>query len=282
LIRYQARQAEEQSREPMPLATLSLNGFQDAVESMLSLVCEHHQIPRQRRTDFDKLFDAVGGTFPDLNQHREPAINLNNARVNFKHHANLADQRTIEQRRDNAMAFLREASKVCLGQDFDAISMVTLVRDHEARGHLETAGARWASGDKQATAQELRLAFDRLVRDYEQRKIEYPGKTLFTTQPSVFLPEEMNEIRGSKLGKFVRRWLAALDERSRLLALRIDLRGYAIFNAYCPAPFYTLSADGPPGHTFVTGVDQVQLDDDAFQRCHMFVVETALTLGAED
>jgi hypothetical protein len=34
--------------------------------------------------------------------------------------------------------------------------------------------------------------------------------------------------------------------------------------------------------SFVTGADQVRLDDDAFQRCLLFVVETALTLGAGD
>jgi hypothetical protein len=43
-----------------------------------------------------------------------------------------------------------------------------------------------------------------------------------------------------------------------------------------------LTSDGPPGHTFVTGTDQVQLDDEAFQRCHLFVIETALHLGSED
>jgi len=78
------------------------------------------------------------------------------------------------------------------------------------------------------------------------------------------------------------KWLAALDERYRLLALGIDLRRYAVFDAYAPRPFYPLTADGSPNPFFVTGADQVQLDDDAFERCHLFVIETALRLDAED
>jgi hypothetical protein len=277
LIRYQARQADDQSRQPPPLATLAINGLQDGVEAMLNLVCEHHSIA-PKNAEFLNVFDAVAKQFPALTHHRAPLSGLNKARVGFKHYGNALDQRTIEQRRGNAMDFLRDASDLCLRQDFEAISMVSLVRDESARMHLETASAESAMGDRQEAARELRLAFDRLVADYEQRKIKYPGKTLFTTQPSVFLPDEMHAVKGSELGKYVLRWMTELDERTRLLALRIDLRHHAVFNAYCPKPFYGTGG----GHTFVTGADQVRLDDDAFQRCLLFVVETALTLGAED
>jgi len=156
--------------------------------------------------------------------------------------------------------------------------MVSLVRNESSRRHLETASAKWVVGDWPEPPRELRLAFDRLVADYEERKIGRTGKSLFTTQPSPFLPDEMEVVRGSELGKFVHRWLMALDERTRLLALGIDLRRHAEFNAYCPKPFYTIGG----GHTFVIGTDQVQLHEDTFRRCLLFVVETALTLGAED
>ncbi len=43
LIRYQARQADDQSRQPPPLATLAINGLQDwqspeTVETSLSVI----------------------------------------------------------------------------------------------------------------------------------------------------------------------------------------------------------------------------------------------------
>jgi hypothetical protein len=235
LIRYQAREADARSREPMPLASLSINEFHDAVEAMLGLITEHCQITRPNRSDFDKLFDAVATHFPALTHHRAPLIALNTARVNFKHHGNAPDKRTVEQRRGNAMDFLSEATRICLDQDFDAISMVTLVRDPEARAHLEEASAEWARGARQDAAQKLRLAFDRLIRDYEQRKVEYPGKTLFTTKPP-FMPDGLDGPGGDEVGKYLVKWLAALDERYRLLALGIDLRRYAVFAAYAPSP----------------------------------------------
>jgi hypothetical protein len=84
LIRYQAITAVEQSRLPMPLAMLSINGFHDAVEAMLGLVAEHRQVAVKNKGDFAQLFDGVAvDVAPVLDHHRARLIALNNARVGF-------------------------------------------------------------------------------------------------------------------------------------------------------------------------------------------------------
>lgn len=281
LIRYQARQAEEQSRAAFPLANLALNGFQDAVESMLGLVAEHHNITRRNKSDFDKLFDDVSGKFSDLASYRAPLLALNTARVNFKHHGNETSRSTIERHRGTAMNFLADASRIGFDQDFESISMTAFVRDDEARGHLESAAATWRGGSADRAAEQLWLAFNRLIHDYEQRKVKYEGTSLFRTQPPS-RPSDLDPSR-SKAGKYLDEWLTALDERQKLLAFGVDLRAYALFDAHTPSPYYPVTLDGqPPKVNFTRGPNTATLTEETFKRCYRFVLDTALRLGAED
>jgi hypothetical protein len=72
-------------------------------------------------------------------------------------------------------------------------------------------------------------------------------------------------------------WLKALDERTTLLAFGVDLRRYAYFQVHTPAVGHVLTGgySGSPRQGVV-------ITEDVFQRCYRFVIDTALTLGAED
>jgi hypothetical protein len=206
---------------------------------------------------------------------------LNLARVNFKHHNNETGRNTIDRHRGTAMNFLADASRIGLDQDFESISMTAFVRDGEARTHLEAASARWREGNADKAAEELRLAFDRLIRDYEQRKVKYEGTSLFRTEPPS-RPSELDPSR-STAGKYLVEWLTALDERQKLLAFGVDLRAYALFDAHTPTPYYPITLDGrPPQVNFSRGPNTDTLTEETFRRCYRFVLETALVLGAED
>jgi hypothetical protein len=76
LIRYQANTAVEQSRQPVPLSMLAINGLHDAVEALLGLVAEHRELTVKGK-DFDKLFDAVRDDVPAVAHHRTAMIALN-------------------------------------------------------------------------------------------------------------------------------------------------------------------------------------------------------------
>jgi hypothetical protein len=167
-----------------------------------------------------------------------------------------------------------------LDQDFESISMTAFVRDGEAREHLEAATARWGEGDADKAAERLRLAFDRLIRDYEERKVRYPGRSLFRTEPP-FRPSELDDMH-NKVGKSLTDWLSALDQRQKLVAFGVDLREYAFFDAHTPNAQYALTAEGPPRAIFIRGANEVTLIEETFRRCHRFVLEAALVLGAED
>lgn len=58
IVRYQSDLAENQAKEPEPLNAVSISTIHDAVESMLSLIAEAHQVATKSK-DFAKLFDTV-------------------------------------------------------------------------------------------------------------------------------------------------------------------------------------------------------------------------------
>jgi hypothetical protein len=277
LIRYQALSAVEQSRQPPPLGGTAINGLQDAIEAFLRLCVEHLQANISNKSEFHQVFDAVD-KYPSVNGafggHRAGLLALNTARVGFKHHGNVPSPATMERARVNAQAFLGQASQVVLGQRFEDVSLTAFIRDHQARQLVEAANAAWTSGDADGAMASLRLALDRLIHDYEYRKVWHQGRSLFMTQPTV-MPRG-SDLRKLGLEKFVN-WIKALDQRTKLLAFGVHLRRYAFFDAHAPAVHYTLN-----GGYSTTPREGVVITEDIFRRCYRFIIDTALTLGAED
>lgn len=241
LIRYQALSAIELSRQPPPLGGTAINELQDAVEAFLRLCVEHLRVPVSSKSEFLQVFDAVD-KHPSVNGalggHRAALLAVNQARVGFKHHGNVPSPATMERARVNVQAFLDEACQSVLGQRLDDVSLTAFIRDNEARRLTEAASTAWANGDANEAMLTLRRAFDRLVRDYEQRKVWHQGRSLFTTQPN-FLPsnQDLRKMGLEKLTKLVD-WLKALDQRTILLAFGVDLRRYAYFEAHTPVVGY--------------------------------------------
>lgn len=279
LIRYQARMAEEQSAMPAPLSTLSIGGFQDCVEAMLVLVAEHRNIPLRRLTEFDKLFDDVAACFSDLTYHRSPLTALNRARVGFKHNGNEAAPSTIERSRVSAMNFLAEASQLCLDQDFDAISLAKLITYSDVRLAVESAEQRWRAGDRHQAMLGLRQAFMTLMNTYEQAN-RSEARGLFSSRPRGSSAHQAARMRtlaefgafGSEHDDHRDRWLQNLDDRVKLLALGVDTRRYAYLDTHAPLREFRPDLDEGP----------FEVTDEVFNRCHRFVVDTALRLAADD
>lgn len=279
LVRYQLMVAEQQARQPAPLSSLSLGNMQDAVESILGMVVEREHITISNRNDFLQLFDAVARTVdgdPSIAGFRPGVATMNLARVNFKHHGNQAESGTITRHLGSSKELIGVLVERVYGVRLDAVSLLLFVRDTQARSHLELAQSNWDSHKSQDAIDELRLAFDCLTRDYERRKAWHPGKSLFSTKPS-FIPS-IFEIR--KSGKEMEKafeWLESLDGWVKMLALGIDMRRYAYFDAHTPTSVYTLD-----GSAHLSRREGVAITDEVFTRCFKFVIDTALAFSEDD
>jgi hypothetical protein len=270
LIRYQATTAIEQSRQPVPLSMLAINGLHDAVEALLGLVAEHRHI-NVKGKDFAQLFNAVQAEVPAIGSHRTAMLALNNARVGYKHHGNVLDVMMIERHRGGAQNFLTEVTKEALGEDFDTLAITALIADEAARRHVDAAERAWAAGDGGMALAHLRLGFDELVDSYVKRK-----STLFDTRPS-FRPWGHGRSDDKRMN-YAEKWMDALDERLKLLMLGVDMRRHLYLDAHAPTVWGRFD-----GQVRITEhLDAPPPADEVFTRCRQFVVDTALELEADD
>lgn len=276
LIRYQVISAAEQSGQPSPLSALSLGWIHDAVEGFMSLVIQSKKLSTPKRPEFLQLFDSVATADTDGNLagHRASIESLNNARVSWKHHGNIPSQATVGRHCSNGIDFLKAASIGVLNLDFDQVSLTDLVRSSQAQSEVRSAETDWIGSNASKAAEHLRLAFDEMVRDYEQRKVWSPGESLFSSKPT-FMPSKHQYERNYGNPRLYE-WLENLDNRLKILSFGIDLARYAYFEAHTPVVTYT--AVGPRFYHR----DGIELDDRSYQRCYRFVIDSAIRLYNED
>lgn len=279
LIGYQLRTARAQADQAAPLNALAISSLHDAVESLLSLSAESLGANVKNRADFIQLFDAVGDALTrpaSVAGHRSAMNALNQARVGFKHHGNRVDEQTLRRHFANAENFLADLTDAVFSVRLEDVSLLLFIRDPKVRQRLESAGDNWANGNHHEAMQDLWIAFDELVTDYQARKSWHPGKTLFSTKPS-FLPSVFDLRKEGKVAEKTFEWLESLDSWVRILAIGVDARRYAYFNSHTPNGFKVLSGD-----VRFQWRPEAELSDNVFLRCQAFVVDTALELAEDD
>jgi hypothetical protein len=274
LIRHQLNVALRQAEQAHPLSALSILGFQDSVESFLHLAAGHIGANPKGR-DFDKLLDGVSENMPDGQPlgYRTRLLALNQARINLKHHGNLADQGTINRHRIATQEFFEDAIPRLFGISFASISLTHLLADVQARQHVQSAEQAWADGNVREAMTELRRAFDRLFEFRPRRSVK----------PISGMPSTLNTRDNRKLGvDGITKWLGALDKdvislhrQVTLLSRGIDLRRYEFLMAHTPAIYQTLNGEEHIEHI---GQMEPSIDQAIFDSCRQFVIDTALRL----
>lgn len=154
--RYLSDLVENQAKEPEPLNVVSISTIHDAVESMLSLIAEAHQVATPSK-GFAKLFEPLneciktqGGLFG----YRSAMIALNNARVGFKYHGNQSNEQTINRHIMNGLTFLAVVAEYGLNTLFAEMSLLGFVRDPIVCEYI-----RRAYGCSSGAIEERMLAF---------------------------------------------------------------------------------------------------------------------------
>lgn len=286
MIRYQADLAVEQSRQPLPLAMIAVNGLHDAAESMLGLLIELNGYPvASKKPTFAELYKAVrDGVDGDvLNRHQKPLENLNEVRVRHKHAGLNVDVTTIERLRVTTLDFLADAAAVGLGLDFENISMAGLIPTQKVRELVERAEQRWAAGEAREAMGDLRRAFDIAHNLFEDSKSPPGYGSLFGTRPPYGTAGTSHNavfgMHAQKDVKYLGRWLERTEEMLKLLAFGVDMRRFAYFKIHTPE--LSFSRAHPEGRTVLLD-GMPETTEDIFRRCHRFVIDCCLQLARDD
>lgn len=281
LIRYQLIAVGEAASAPPPLNTLAINVMQDVVEATLAAVGDHIRASVPARADFDKLFDAVVaklGAPDELFGLRSSAIALNNARVGFKHHGNQVPDATLRRHSDVAQTLVRELVLRGFDTNLDDVSLLLFIRHDKVRSFIERAEALYNADDLSGALTYLRVGFDLAVDDYCARKSVDGWKSVFDIEPTGASAAWHDDFGIGQSTEALRKWLKALDQRTRLAAIGVDLSRYAYFDAVAPEATYFLGGDRGP-HVRERFAD---LTGEHYRASYSFVVDALIRLAAND
>ena len=138
--------AELLDRQAPEKEGLALLAFHDSLEMMLRAIAEHFHVSLKASEPFDSLLNKLEKGAGCQMTHRSALLQLNKARVGFKHHGLLPQAKDVEKFRKNQEEFFSNLLRDALGLEFWALSLADLVEHRRARNWLKKAEALFSEG----------------------------------------------------------------------------------------------------------------------------------------
>ncbi|MBN2330242.1 MAG: hypothetical protein JXC85_00330 [Candidatus Aenigmarchaeota archaeon] len=287
-IKYLFNQANGQALLAEPMNTSSLLTFHDAIELFLQLSAEKFNIKKEELSFmncWDKLkveLEKVGKS--ELTQ-KESMRRLNRARVDLKHHGIMPSKADTDGFKVLSSTFFEENCKNVFDVDIKDISLVELVTYPKVKEHLLNARSDHKKSNHIGTLENLAIAFELLIKDYEKTKKNRFGESpFFFGKDMTFLSSfSLNIDRSNKLSEFVDNVKGSIESIRRavkILSFGIDYRKYVRFSILTPN---TISIPGRDEPVITPKIRKdVSISKEDFEYCFNFVIESAIKLQEFD
>lgn len=278
-IRYLYDLGRQQSLQPEPMCAIALLNFHDAVEMFLHLACEHLDAkPAKEFLGYwDCLKDKVeGGIAQKASMER-----LNKARVALKHSGILPSKTAVAELSFSTEVFFVDNTTRVFGLEFSEISLIDLVACLSCRAALRKAVECQNQGDGLVAMDNVALAFQSLVDDYENRKRGRFGQSpFFFGKDFTFQSSRRMGITDRELAEFldmVKDSIGALQRAMKSLSLGLDYRRYCRFRTLVPVVSRVMS-----GNYVIDRVHDKAPIEEEFRFCMDFVIDSAIVLQSSD
>lgn len=268
--KYLLRLAGDEARKPDPLCAVSMLLQHDAVELVLALGAEHHNVGT-RKTDFAQYFGLLENAIaPETLAHRESMRRLNDARVSLKHHGTTPSRREVLSFYSAARDFVQDNMPRLFGLSFDDVSMANIIEAQPVRECLRRADGAFKQNDLMEAGRAISEAFARLLREY---KIALGSGRGMRGEMREF---EAHLDRSGRTGPLTRLGEVVDEMHDELALLRqgVDTRALNVFRSLTPNAAIAMA--GNARFTSSGGAPPADLDQLRF--CYDFVVDSALSI----
>lgn len=172
-------------------------------------------------------------------QHGTRLLDLNKARIGFKHYGNLPATEEVSKYKKNVEEFLCTGFKQYFEIDFDELSLVDLVNDVEIQGRLKEAERLILESDFQAAI--TQIAITRVIL-FARLKGFIPTVDSHLKEGDTII-SGMYHRYGFKLFSFISDYMGRLREAILVSLLRLPLQDYAFLNKELPVAVITMSGE---------------------------------------
>jgi hypothetical protein len=288
-VRYLYQSGLSQSYGPAPMSCAALLSWHDSVELFLQLASEYLNVGAGQPAfmDYWDLLNKKLGS-AEVGQ-KESMRRLNKARVALKHHGTFPSVLDVKAFRAAVTGFYHDNTSIIFGIAFDEVSLIEFVNPESARKRLTQAEKCIGQGRTLEALDDIAIAYDEMIRDYETRKSGESYRSPFffgqdlRFHSSFFMGLDTHS--GSterRLAEFVDRVgesVEAMQGAMKVLALGIDYRKYTRFQMLTPHLSHNLGGATKIHRRFK---EENKPSIDATRFCFDFVIESALALGAYD
>lgn len=289
-IKYLYQTAVSQSKAPAPLNCASLLTMHDAVELFLQLASEYLNVGALQ-PGFMDYWDLLNKKLdPKALEQKESMRRLNKARVALKHNGIFPSDLDIEGFRASTTNFFQGNLPLVFAVGFADITLIEFVNPESSRLKLQEAEEQIRNDDTLTALDNIALAFEEMIADYEDRKRTesdsspfYFGRSMtFLTSFQLGLNRSSSLHLERKLVDFVdevTESIEAMQEAMKMLALGLEYRRYSKFKHLTPDLSGVMGGDTICQRRFEESEKPSQ-EDARF--CIDFVIESALALAEFD
>jgi hypothetical protein len=209
---------------------IAISMFQDAVEIYVWTLVKERNVATKDQAGFVSNLDAVQKAGINM-PHSAKLLELNKARVGFKHYGNLPASAEAGKFRMYVEGFLQAAMREHFAVRFDELSLADLVSDNEIREHLRLAEQNIATASLREAAEELAKAKMLLFKRLNQY-IPIVDSHLRDTDRLV---NSIPGVHGTDTFTCLYEFLDALREVSLVALFRLPLRDYNFLKSNLPS-----------------------------------------------
>ena len=237
-------------------AGIAISMFQDSVEALLWHLIKELDLQVRDNESFTRYFDKIDGIPPNEGLSKLPLrakmLELNKARVNFKHYGNLPDPSEARKFRTYTEDFLTLTMEGYCSISFDSLTLVELITFSDVKGCLREAESFLSEGDTERALQEVSKAKKMLLSKFHGYFPE--------VDRNLSKADELIGARHSGPFKFISKYLERNRESSIITMLGIPLKDYVLTQRVLPSAVQMMAGNWRFSHGFgsrrVIGLDE--------------------------
>ena len=259
---------------PDPIsAGMAISLFQDSIEIFCWSVLKELDAQVKEGTPFTSFFDLVEKAPKNKESKKLPfkakILELNKARVNFKHYGNLPDISEAKKFKKYTEEFLRVSFNDFFKSDFDSISLSQLIPFDDIRFSVESAEKALLSQNVKESACELAKAKIQLFRKFAR----YLPEIDRNLRDADRILEKGTNFSGVRVFHYLSEYLNALRNINFVALCGVSIREYLLMERALPGAYQTMN--GKWHYTFTSSEPSV---DDADKIINI-MINFSLKLG---
>lgn len=242
LSKYLLIKGNQEALKPEPMSSVSILHYHDSLEILFLTVLEHNLIKKNNKS-FIEYFNLINSHFKEkgnenIEEYELGLKKLKDNRVRIKHKAEVISKTQINELKFVARSIFEKICQIEFNLNFNNVSLIQYIENPKIKDLLNKAMISFES-NKIESAENLILAFELLLKGYEEIKLDIYNKSpfYFGKDLSHF---NMSEIGDSTVDIFIKfmnesgEAISYIQKAMKIVSFGLDYKKFIKFQLMLP------------------------------------------------